>query len=540
MKLVSYHILLKWLGDSVVNVHVGLSSPKLDEGIRLMDENGTTLYPNTLYLGDPVQLMAFLEANELPSEGLSVVTVAGERLPEDLPENLTVIETQLSLVALYNLLQDGLRQFAEWNKRLHQIVYTNGGLQKMLDIAAEQLDATILLLNPGYKHMAGVYNPQVKDASADELQKNGYQLFETIQRIRAEQPIRQSQDKTWSEFISSDSGNYTMVHMIRYENSLVARLCVILNGPLPNPYYANLTALLADYITEYMFSNQGANYSSNAVLGSLVADLIECRLTEPVELEQRIKQIQLAVHRYYHVSVIQLDGQPNQDSIPWNYIITQLERIFPYSNITTYRSEILLLIRKTQRGSRLCVNRDKLMPLLEHYNGHIGIGNASEFLTSLPPVYCQVKDALRFGRVMNPEERIYFYEDYSVFGIIEMAGESCRPHLRSRNLVHLCNNEFIALLLYDRKSDTNFVEVMHTYLINERNATETAKEMYLHRNTMIYKIHKIEEIMGVTMDDPVLRERLLFSYKVMQYMKYYCKENLLTLKSAPQGLPENS
>ena len=117
-----------------------------------------------------------------------------------------------------------------------------------------------------------------------------------------------------------------------------------------------------------------------------------------------------------------------------------------------------------------------------------------------------------------------------MYQIVELASDSARQRLGSRNLAHLCNNETIALLLYDNKHGSNLLDFLHTYLINERNVTETAKELYIHRNTAQYKIHKIEEIIGSTLDDPILRERLLFSYHVLEYMKRYRKEDILVLK----------
>ena len=94
--------------------------------------------------------------------------------------------------------------------------------------------------------------------------------------------------------------------------------------------------------------------------------------------------------------------------------------------------------------------------------------------------------------------------------------------------------------MYDKKNGTNLVQVLQTYLVHERNTTETAKALFIHRNTMLYKIHKIEEVIGCSLDDPMLRERLLFSCRVLEYMTRYCKEDILVLKrSMAKNHPEN-
>ena len=183
-----------------------------------------------------------------------------------------------------------------------------------------------------------------------------------------------------------------------------------------------------------------------------------------------------------------------------------------------------------KRRSRLSFNQEALLKLLESYNGFACVGNASEFLMSLPPVYHQTHESLRIGQKMHPAKRIYYYEDYSIYHIIEMAAESSMQKLGSRNLVHLCNNELVGLLLYDKKHNTNLVQILQAYLEHERNTTEAAKSLFIHRNTMLNKVHKIEEIIDSSLDEPMLRERLLFSCRVIEYMSRYCHEDILVLK----------
>ena len=310
----------------------------------------------------------------------------------------------------------------------------------------------------------------------------------------------------------------------------VARLVVIRAGPEPDLCVSDLTELLADYIAEYMFSRQSVNYSGNAVFGGLVADLIEFRLTDPDEVIRRLKGVELSVQRYYHVMLVAFpEDQGSLENIPWNYIISQLELLFPFSDITTYRGEILLLIRKTNRGTRPRFDQPALETLLERHNGQAAIGNFSEFLTSLPPIYYQTKNVLRLGRIMDPGKRLYFFEDYSMYHLVEMADMGAQGALYSRNIVYLCHPGLITLLRYDKKTGASLTDTLYVYLRCERNAAEAAKQLFIHRNTMLNKVRRIEEVLGQSLEDPWLRERLLFSYHVLEYMRKYRREDILIL-----------
>lgn len=542
MRIYTPSMMLYWLKDAVVDSHLSSVIPSCGGGIKLLDESTGSLRPDCLYLGTFPMASRLLAQAPVPKGGLFLILSCADGAPAALKEygstlgaglweSITVIVAGLPLLSLYNRVQESVHRYLAWDASLHDVVYTNAGLQEMLERASPMLHATLLLINAGYKNIAAVYDPDIHDPLADELSANGYQSFDSIQKIRRQVPIEGGKNMGFVEYRSEFSGNYTIVRLIRYKDNLVARLCVILDGPEPNPCYSDLSAVLAGYVSEYMFSNQGADYAGNAAFGSLAADLIECRLTDPQELEQRLKQIQLAVRRYYHVMLVSFASSgEDRTSIPWNYIISQLEYIFPFSNITTYKGEILLIIRKMKRSSRLSFNQENLLQILENYNGYACVGNASEFLTSLPPVYFQTRDALRLGRKMDPSRRIIYYEDYSIYQIIELAAESARQKLGSRNLVHLCNNEMVALVLYDKKKGTNLVEVAYAYLSHERNTSETAKALFIHRNTMLYKIKKIEEVIGESLDNPLLRERMMFSYHVLAYMQRYRREDILTLK----------
>ena len=222
-----------------------------------------------------------------------------------------------------------------------------------------------------------------------------------------------------------------------------------------------------------------------------MADIMEGRIVNQNELDQRMKQVKLIAHRYFHLMIVSFDQTGSRSSIPWNYVISQLQYIFPYSNITTYNGDILLIIQKRQRKSRVKFNEKYLMNLLEQYNGFSCMGNASEFIMSLPPMYHQVHGALRIGSRLDPKRRIYYYEDFY---------------------------------------NTNMADILLTFLRYERNTTKAAEALFMHRNTLLYKIKKIEEIIDRDLEDPDFRARMLFSGYVVNYMRKYRKEDILLLQ----------
>ena len=67
---------------------------------------------------------------------------------------------------------------------------------------------------------------------------------------------------------------------------------------------------------------------------------------------------------------------------------------------------------------------------------------------------------------------------------------------------------------YDEKHGTQFYETLYAYLSNERNVVATARSLFIHRNSMIYRLQRIRELLQTDLDDPRMRSYLLLSYHI--------------------------
>ncbi|MCD8332616.1 MAG: helix-turn-helix domain-containing protein [Clostridiales bacterium] len=529
-------MLVYWLHGHVLRSHVGTVIPGCHGGIQIL-ENDTDLLSEYLYISDASTAAHILTSAEIPADGLFVITGTADSKSsspsensDPFPDSLSIIETDLTLRSLYNQVQRQVHRFLAWDNHLKERIPFNSGLQDILTEAATLIHGTILLSDESYKHLASVCDPDVREPFADELCRQGSCSPETVSRFLSDTFSLQKSGASLVKYHSSAGNNCTYVYPVYCRDQLAAYLWIILNGAEENRCSEDLGYILAEYVAEYLLRSRNPEPRENNLFTTLVGDLIEQRLTDPEELSYRLKPIRLSFHRYFHLMVISFGVEHLNHGIPWNYILTQLEYLFPYSNTATYKENIILLIRKEKRGSLLDFDESALTGLLNSYNGRAVIGNASEHLTSLPPMYHQAMDALRIGQTMHPEKRIFYYEDYSMFQMVELAANAASQHMSSQNLAHLCNNEFISLVMYDKKNGTDMTNELFVYLMNERNTVKTAQQLFIHRNTMLYKIRKIESLIGSDLDNPNLRERLVFSHYVWEYMTKYLKEDILILK----------
>ena len=65
---------------------------------------------------------------------------------------------------------------------------------------------------------------------------------------------------------------------------------------------------------------------------------------------------------------------------------------------------------------------------------------------------------------------------------------------------------------YDAKSQSNLLHTLDVYLLNDCNAQHCGRLLFLHRNSLVYRIHRIQEIAGIDLSDPEERSYLRLSF----------------------------
>ena len=72
----------------------------------------------------------------------------------------------------------------------------------------------------------------------------------------------------------------------------------------------------------------------------------------------------------------------------------------------------------------------------------------------------------------------------------------------------------VRLKRYDARHGTDFYNTLYQYLLCERNVVATAKALFIHRNSMIYRLQRIQQLLDVDLEDPNMRLYLLLSYQI--------------------------
>lgn len=86
---------------------------------------------------------------------------------------------------------------------------------------------------------------------------------------------------------------------------------------------------------------------------------------------------------------------------------------------------------------------------------------------------------------------------------------------KASQLLMACHPSVVRLLREDMRNGTEHMKTFNIYLDNERSLVNAARQLYVHRNTLVYRINKILELIGDDMEDVYTRDYMKLSIRIL-------------------------
>jgi sugar diacid utilization regulator len=165
----------------------------------------------------------------------------------------------------------------------------------------------------------------------------------------------------------------------------------------------------------------------------------------------------------------------------------------PRSIVSRRRDELVVLVPDEPQHSASDLGRTVTLYVTSMYPEWpltVGVGGICRSPREISVSYAQARRAsevaLRFGR----KGEVVRFEDLGLYRLLFQISD--RNELRA-----FVEQVLGALIEYDRKHRTDFVQTVRTYLSNNNSLQSTARELYVHVNTAAYRIQRIQAITGL-------------------------------------------
>ena len=127
---------------------------------------------------------------------------------------------------------------------------------------------------------------------------------------------------------------------------------------------------------------------------------------------------------------------------------------------------------------------------------YIGISDARDSLEDIPAAFEEARNAINVGRVYHANKHVFVYRslllERFLSDVSPEMGQSYNSCIFNRSTARLFNDEM--------------VHTIETFFDNSLNLSETARKLYIHRNTLVYRLEKVQNAIGLDLrnfDDAV-------------------------------------
>ena len=178
-----------------------------------------------------------------------------------------------------------------------------------------------------------------------------------------------------------------------------------------------------------------------------------------------------------------------------------LEARLPDSHPFLYKGDVFLFLHEDEGAQAFDA-------LAEEFHLKVLISEPLDELFDLPKLYPTAREALELMR----DERFH--------GERVCSAAQLRTPLLLKNLEGrggLISVELRRLAAHDREKNTQYCETLYYYLICCRSLKKTCDALYTHRNTVLYRIRRLQEDFDIPLEDPSLHADLLLGVSLILF-----------------------
>lgn len=284
-------------------------------------------------------------------------------------------------------------------------------------------------------------------------------------------------------------------------------------GPLERLALAQAASVFA----AEMAKERAVIEAESRLKGDFLEELLEGELADEEDLTSRAEHLGYNVAGPTVVVVvgIEQDHRPRAGAREMGAVLAQrLMEITPAGTAAMGRGEEAVVVlpladsrEQQEPGARAETLRLRVAEAVEGATVTAGVGRCYPGLRGLQRSYQEARRALALGRDMAPGGRTHFFGSLGVYPVLfPLWGTPDTEAFLEENLGRL--------LEYDQSNNTELARTLEVYFSCLGNLGQTSEALHLHRNSLSYRLRRIQEIAGLSLDDAEACFRLQLALKL--------------------------
>ena len=472
---VSMYIVKKWLGKYSPEAHI-LKGDQEIIGVRYFTEDAP-LKKEYLYIGHNKDFIDTDRRGVICANSGDIILLNTEDIYE-----------------VFYEMQEMLEFYNEWGMQIMRLIEEDASVNDILDLTGHMLGYGLVLTDASHFMLGEV---QMDERRRSYRLPGGRLSDDTITQIN--QVLKEHMHDRLP-FPGPRDDELDLVRNF-YEGDVIIGWLVVLD--IENePDTEALNQLTESFcrLLEFWFriNRESLKLSNQA---GVFTDILEGKETDPGEIAGRISGIGWEGKPLMQLAKIDFS---EENLFNRSYLIRTIPSTFAGSYVFRFQDDLLLIINlsfpREEKGHSNYI--EDLSSFAKRYRASIGLSYPFTDAVNLPGYYEQTNIALQFGG--GEPGQVYSCPDYAIAYVKSVLRKNLRTDITHKALSSLSE--------YDSKKGTDYYNTLGTYLFMNCDQTRTADRLHIHRNSLIYRINRIQELLDIDLEDDSQRFYLLQSF----------------------------
>ncbi len=432
---------------------------------------------------------------------------AGEGLvsigvPAVAPDDLLVLPDTVPVADVFNCLQALFDMVNTCQVALMRAA-AGGTYQSMIEIVQQHVENPVFFMDSGYRRIAMAPDRDIPGDSAwNHMRAKGFLPYDMFKRLKANRHFDEMNHckdvsvKRWASFEHT-----SVTNNIHINNAFAGRV-VFLDAFKP---HSKRDVLLSEMLRDSLALKMSSDPAFQNIRGGGVLNTMLHELLCGVRMDKALVEDRLRGHKGWEGGFFWVLKVPlgNSDAQTFDYYTSAIGK--KVEGISVLFNNTMVAVLRAPEPSAFEAVQKSVAVFLSECDLRGGLSNGFDSLTVLSMYHRQASLALTYTA---SRKRLCRYESCMLAHALSFCADE--------TIQMLCHPLLPVLKRHDEEKDTRYFETLRAYLENERSLVKTAQAIHVHRNTLVYRLEKMKDLVSVDLDHPEVRLQLLLSYALVR------------------------
>ena len=370
-------------------------------------------------------------------------------------------------------------------------------IKKLAEDTGILLDCPLLIIDETF-HIAAHFSPP---GFSDKLFKDalacGMITYEIGAIISKNDFLRAGK----ADYIKLDESAYKrrFAPLVSSSVMLGYLVCIDIDGHLPK-IPPNVWREIEKILSKQLFIEAGRQDKLYETTEEILMHLLEGGFSSEPYFRLQATNTYLANFKPTAFALIDLTVY-NSEYLGKRHLKEEIRHCFANSHDFVYKGDVFLFLHSEH-------DINKFVELANEFGLKVIISDPINSLYELPELYSTAHEALEM------------LIEADLGNVFVSSVANLRTPLMLKNLSHrkdLIPPKLIRLAEHDKSKDTMYLETLYYYLISNRSLKKTCDALFMHRNTVLYRIRRIQEDFLIPLDDTVMHIELLLGTALLLF-----------------------